>query len=50
VFVTGGPSFNEIDPFLAQFLSGLPFAQDRDYILYNQRCRLRRAEAGLSRV
>ena len=37
VFVTGGPSFNEIDPFLAEFLSGLPFAQDRDFILYNQR-------------
>lgn len=37
VYVTGGPSFNEIDPFSAGFFSGLPFAQDRDFILYNQR-------------
>jgi pimeloyl-ACP methyl ester carboxylesterase len=38
VYVTGGPSFNVfVDSFSAEFFSGLPFAQDRDFILYNQR-------------
>ena len=37
VFITGGPAANEINPFLAEFLTSLPYAQDRDVILYNQR-------------
>jgi pimeloyl-ACP methyl ester carboxylesterase len=37
VFVTGGPATNEIDRFLAQFFASLPFAANRDFILYNQR-------------
>lgn len=37
VYVTGGPSFNEIDTFSAEFLSSLPFTANRDLIVYNQR-------------
>jgi pimeloyl-ACP methyl ester carboxylesterase len=38
VYVSGGPSFNVlVDSFSAEFFSGLPFAKDRDIILYNQR-------------
>jgi len=37
VYVTGGPAFNEIDVFSAEFFTSLPFAKKRDFILYNQR-------------
>jgi pimeloyl-ACP methyl ester carboxylesterase len=37
VFLDGGPSFNELNPFTVKFLAGLPFAAHRDVILYNER-------------
>ncbi len=37
VYVTGGPSFNELDIFSAQFMHHLPASEGRDVILYNQR-------------
>jgi len=37
VYVTGGPAFNEIEPFSMEFIANLPFAADRDFIFYNQR-------------
>jgi len=37
VYVTGGPNVNEIDVGVAQFFPSLPFAANRDFILYNQR-------------
>jgi pimeloyl-ACP methyl ester carboxylesterase len=37
VYVTGGPAFNEIEPFSMEFVASLPFAANRDFIFYNQR-------------
>ena len=37
VFIVGGPAINEIDPATAEALAGLPFARQRDIVLYNQR-------------
>jgi len=37
VFIVGGPAINEINPATAELLAGLPFARDRDIVLYNQR-------------
>jgi pimeloyl-ACP methyl ester carboxylesterase len=37
VFIVGGPAINEINPATAERLAGLPFARERDVVLYNQR-------------
>ena len=37
MFIGGGPAINEINPATAELLAGLPFARDRDIVLYNQR-------------
>ena len=37
MFIVGGPAINEINPATAEILAGLPFARDRDIVLYNQR-------------